>query len=488
MARILFVGLFAVIVLSPLPFGSNRSWSWSLLALISGLLLIVWGLAFWQGRQGMRLPPARCYLPALFLYAGALSWFLVQAAPWTPSAWHHPFWAEIAPALAAVMTGTRAGAAPEVHSAISLDPAATLTGIMRLASYAGLFWIALVVGRDAARSRALLWAFAGAAGLYSAYGLAIFWSGNQTILWYPKWAYGDSLTSTFVNRNSFAAWAGFGAIAAVGLFWEEAERAAAAERRLIRLVEHLRGRAFVLIVILLVTGTALLLSHSRGGLIATVVGLGALVVGLAVNRRERLRTVAKFGAVMLLAGIVLFVASGQGTASRVQEADHTGSGRLHLWKVTLDAIADRPLLGTGLGTYAGAFHFLRDDTFGQQKFGVNAHPATQAHNSYLELALEAGLPAAVSLVAALAWLIGFTFGGVLWRRIDGVLPVVSFAGSVLLAAHSLIDFSLQIPAIAATWAILLGIGCAQSLSSRGQADERGTRVSGEMSRRDRTRS
>lgn len=217
----------------------------------------------------------------------------------------------------------------------SLDPMASVTGVMRLGAYAALFWIALVVGRDAARAHTLLWTLAGAAGLYSAYGLVVFWSGNQTILWHEKWAYGDALTSTFVNRNSLAAWAGLGAVAALALVWEEIVRATGIERGLFRIVGQLRGRAFLSIVVLLVMGAALLFSHSRGGLLATMVGVAVLVLALAVNGRGRLRSIAKFGAVVLLAGGALFVASGQGTASRIHEPDITGSGRLNLWRVTV---------------------------------------------------------------------------------------------------------------------------------------------------------
>ncbi|MSO80758.1 MAG: hypothetical protein EXQ97_03830 [Alphaproteobacteria bacterium] len=128
---------------------------------------------------------------------------------------------------------------------------------------------------------------------------------------------------------------------------------------------------------------------------------------------------------------------------------------------------------------------MRGENFDQRQIGVNAHAAAQAHNSYLELALEGGLPSAIALHAALAWLIAFTIGGVARRRVDGFVPVVTLADSVLLAVHALVDFSLQIPAIAATWAILLGIGCPQSLSSRVRDGERDERPNGQRSRQDR---
>jgi hypothetical protein len=41
MNRLVYWGLIMVLALAPLPFGANRPWSWSLLSLVVGLLLIV---------------------------------------------------------------------------------------------------------------------------------------------------------------------------------------------------------------------------------------------------------------------------------------------------------------------------------------------------------------------------------------------------------------------------------------------------------------
>jgi hypothetical protein len=51
-----------------------------------------------------------------------------------------------------------------------------------------------------------------------------------------------------------------------------------------------------------------------------------------------------------------------------------------------------------------------------------------------------------------------------------VYPAVIAACSVLVAVHSLVDFSLEMPANAATYALLLGVGCAQSLQGKGGTD------------------
>ena len=47
-----------------------------------------------------------------------------------------------------------------------------------------------------------------------------------------------------------------------------------------------------------------------------------------------------------------------------------------------------------------------------------------------------------------------------------VYPAVLAACSVLVGVHALVDFSLEMPAVAATYALLLGVGCAQDDQGR----------------------
>ncbi len=97
--RALFIGLMLLAVLSPLPLGSNREWSWSLCALVAALLSLGW-VAANLGKRGQvsRFPhPA---ITGLFLLASA--WALVQIAPCVPEAWKHPLWAMTGGTLDAV--------------------------------------------------------------------------------------------------------------------------------------------------------------------------------------------------------------------------------------------------------------------------------------------------------------------------------------------------------------------------------------------------
>jgi hypothetical protein len=125
--------------------------------------------------------------------------------------------------------------------------------------------------------------------------------------------------------------------------------------------------------------------------------------------------------------------------------------RLAYYRTTWEAIWDRPLLGTGYGTYADAFRAYNHP-------GTGTYFLDKAHNTYLQMIMELGWPAAAALYSGLALLVVSCLQGR-----STVCTAVLASCSVLVAVHSLVDFSLEMPANAATYALLLGVGCAQTV-------------------------
>jgi hypothetical protein len=70
------------------------------------------------------------------------------------------------------------------------------------------------------------------------------------------------------------------------------------------------------------------------------------------------------------------------------------------------------------------------------------------------------------LVATVAVLVWRCVKGAATRQVNETLPCVAAGVAFLLGAHALVDFSLQLQAIAITFMALLGAGVAQSESSR----------------------
>lgn len=448
----LFRLLLIVLVAAPLPLGAHRPWAWSLLAVLMGALLVGWGSLALAGRVRPPLK-ASTLTPIALPFALVWLWGLVQSLPGLPAGWWHPLWSEAAAALPG----------QPVRGTISLDPAAGHAALLRLALYAGMFWLALQLGRDRGRARLGLRVLAGAGIAYAVYGLSLHFAGIEAILWYPKWAYLGDLTASFVNRNAYGAYAGLGVLACLALFVRALRpdgtrgARAAAERLLLRALPAALGLAII--------ATALLLSHSRGAFLATLAGAGILLLALAIARLASRRLI-----LLLMIGLgglsgALLTLSGGATLDRLVDSTERAGDRGQLVRLTLTAIEDAPWTGHGLGSFATAFRIYRDSSLPREVVYDFAHSVP------LELAMDLGLPAAGLYGLSFIAIAVLCLRALRRRRRDQVHPALALAAMVLLGGHGLIDFSVQMPAIALTLAYLLGVGVAQSWNSESAPGE-----------------
>jgi hypothetical protein len=82
------------------------------------------------------------------------------------------------------------------------------------------------------------------------------------------------------------------------------------------------------------------------------------------------------------------------------------------------------------------------------------------------LAAGWGLPAALLWWSSLLWLMGICARGILTRRRNRLYPLVAMGAGILVGIHANFDFSLQMPAVALTFAAILGVGVAQAFPTR----------------------
>lgn len=208
--------------------------------------------------------------------------------------------------------------------------------------------------------------------------------------------------------------------------------------------------AFILIV------SALLLSDSRGGFLAAIVAMIAFAAVLWRGRSVKLPYGRSAVGVMISAGLLFIVISGGTVMDRLGESVGDNQ-RARIYTQTMDAIAEHPLKGWGLNSFESVFAKYQDAGFEKRTI--------RAHNEYLDNALGLGIPAAAALVLAIALLALRCLRGSMSRQRDAYYPAAGFAISVFIGIHSLVDFTMQIPAVAATFSLLLGVCCAQSWSS-----------------------
>ena len=428
-ARIGTILLGTALVLGPLPLGSARPLPALGLALLCGLAAVCSALDASPAHRGRALPRW-----ALLCLGAALSWPFVQQLPLPPGPWTHPAHAEAALVLGTVPEGR-----------IALRPADTGLGHLHWLVPAAAFAAACRLGADAARARRLLAAAALAGGIYALHGLAVYATGNATVLHMPKWAYPDALTATFVNRNDFAAFAGLSIVAAVASLQLAARHGA---RSLPLLWAALAALAI-----------ALPLTASRAG-VASAAAAIALQAAVTAWKRPRLRI-----SPLLMLGLALVpVVAMSGTiAARLAEAPAALETRLALSRASLSALAEAPLTGIGPGAFADAVaphlppvlmpHVVWDS----------------AHSAWIGGALALGLPAFALLLAGLARIVLGCAGTVRRRRRGWVLPLAACAAALQMALHGVFDEPLSVPAVATLAAVLLGLGAAQAGAHGGTA-------------------
>jgi O-antigen ligase len=446
-SRLIFVGLCVIVVLAPLPLGSARPLAWDALALAVALLLLATLLLptfeVSVEREGLSVPTV--------LFGIVIGVALLQTVPWVPAALRNPIWDQAIDILGEGVQGS-----------VAADRPASFIYILRLLSYAGIFYLAVVTGRDANRARLGVRLIALSGCLYGIYGLLVYWSGNRTILWFPKWAYPQDLTGPFVNRNSFATYLGLCTLAALTLTLESLARIDLRgdfRRKFALAIEYITSHTLLLLMVFILV-TALLLTHSRGGLAATFAGIMILLLAITFSPGTgRLRRVGAWSVgPCIIALLIAFSISGGMTLDRFGTADIDMSDRLLVDQLTIQAIKDYPILGIGLGSFASVFQIYRTAAL---TFYFDL-----AHNDYLQNLLELGIPAALCLFAAIGSLVGLCIHGIRTRYRDAIYPCLGLAASALVGLHAMIDFSLQIPAVTAVYLFLLGIAIAQSVSSR----------------------
>jgi O-antigen ligase len=450
MNRALHTALLLLVVLAPLPLGSNREWSWTACALLAGVIALAWSL---RALSRPNIVSRRLPTGMILLFLVACGWVLVQASPLTPAAWQHPLWP-----MSAAVTGL------DPAATISLSREDSLVALMRLLSYGLVFFLSFQLARDGDRARAAFTLLAAAGLVYAVFGLATFWGEFEARLWFREQGAHMAVRGPFVNRNSFATYLGLSLLCLLALFYQRLALRrnplyTAPRGRQQRIEEFILQAWKPLAMVLLMT-SALILTYSRAGFGSFM--LGALALVLAVHHRRKFSGKRSAGALVAAFAVTItaFLMTSEVLLQRMDQLDLDAPGRLHVYALAGAATEDNPWLGFGYGTFADSFRLYRDDS-------LTSH-YDMAHNTWIENLFELGWPAAMALFGSITWAAGMCLAGLRRRGRDWIYPATGLAASLLVALHSFFDFSLQMPAVALTFACLLGTACAQSVSSSGQ--------------------
>jgi O-antigen ligase len=426
--------LVVTALLAPLPMGGIRAFFFMLYAAVVAVLGLFYAVGLYRGHVRPRLPLSVFAVPVI-LFCLVIVWMLITLLPLGLAA--APEWAALSPLA-------------DLAGRITIAPGATFDMLVRYLTYGLFFVLALQVAVEKKRAKTMFRVIYLGIAVHALIALASLTFFGDVLLFLPKEAYVGDATGTFVNRNSFATFAAFGAIMGVALIFGVDEDDVA-RSRLSRILVQLGFNVAPLALI----GLALAFSHSRMGMFVAALGAG-LIALIAVFRSS--------GARRVLAGLLIIVGLVSGAVlantsgilfERMATVDRDADVRLAVYEQTLDLIATRPISGYGGGTYEDAFRAVKTDPISPDV------TFDAAHNLYLELAAELGIPATIAVVLSVLLLAGTTAIAAV-RRENWTIPAAAAAVVLAGGVHSLVDFSLQIPAIVLMMLLILALGFAQS--------------------------
>lgn len=418
-----------VVLLSALMLGANRPVSWSMLTIVVTLIFVFQVLVIFASPAPLAL--RRALAPGL-LFAGAALWGWAQSSPGFLTGFAHPVWAF----------------APDATPAISADPGQGRHAVMRMFCYAMIFVIMVCACARSERAGAVLKMIALFSSALAGYGFYTFIAGDNPIL--GELSGNGVMQASFVNRNSYATYAAFGMLANMAVYLR---MAAGDECGLRHRLETFFSGAWIYALGALLCLGAVFSTQSRAGGASALFGLSVFL--LAWRNGARRSDPVLVG---LVIGVLLFVGatSATGLLERMIATD-SAEGRFVIYPAIRDGILDRPFLGHGIGAFHEAFraYIPLEGAAGEW---------VRAHSTYLELVFCLGAPAAVAVLLAQAFLVRKIWRGTVVRRGNRSLPCFALGCAVTAALHSGFDFSLQMPATAALFAVILALGFAQSFT------------------------
>ena len=440
---------------APFPLGSNREWSWSVLVLLISLSYSFWLVWACANSNTVIANFKQCAIP-ICLSILVLGWAIAQSFSIVPDSWTHPIW-----------KSTESLLSTKAPHAISLNPWRTLSEVTKLATYVLTAWLVFSLSRNIKRARLLLDLIIVIGTLYALYAFAISIIGVQQFeIFYGMTLPDASLSGPFVQRNSFATFEGLVAISSIVRLMEIGYRRLQScrgfRRTLITFIHFVCSRGVFAVIATVLSLSALIATASRGASFATLASVFGMALPFSVvMKRDHKRGWEKVGVSLLILLMIMFWINGGILTSRLHNLVDIGGAddiRVALWSAARRMILSAPLLGLGLGSFQDAYPIYAERLY---PFIMD-----KAHCDYLEFAAGVGLPAALCWWLAILWCAIRMLIGVFVRRKDTLFPLLGFGATVLVAVHSSVDFSLQIPAVALLYSILLGLGMSQAYPTK----------------------
>jgi hypothetical protein len=218
-------------------------------------------------------------------------------------------------------------------------------------------------------------------------------------------------------------------------------------------------RIFLCLISVPLLWLGVVMTESRLGLVLTIIATIAVVWILSRKAIEpaKRRKVLLWAAAFAVLIVPLLIPFGLiDTAARFQSGSLSNDLRWQIARTTWVAALHFFPFGSGIGSFERVYQ-----TF-ERSHEISTELINNAHNDWLELLLEGGLPAGLIMGAWVIWLAGKTLSTASVAADDRSAQPLAIAGSVslwLLALHSLAEYPVRTAALGTLFAFSCGLLC-----------------------------
>ena len=433
MASRLREGVAPTYLLACLLLGGSGQGIWANMALqLVGLALIGWAALV-----AAPSPVAREERQLLWLVLLALTVVLVQLIPLPPDTWER-----LGP-RSVIAEGYRILGMPAPSMPLSVAPYESISSLLSLIPPLAMLAALLRIG-----CRPLALVLALVAGTFAGILLGALQVSSPDPSTSPWYLYEETnfgvATGFFANANHMADLLVI-TLPFLAAVLARAGRSGRNVQRYSAAVALVAGAALVIAV-----GIALNGSLAGYGLAVPVLMASAMI--MLPRRSGVLRWMPALSAILLIATVGWLATTPLSSESALRSsAQSSVQSREEILRTSVKATADFMPLGSGIGSFQRVYALYEDHDRLDPTTYVN-----HAHNDYVELALETGVPGLIVLALFLVWWARAAWQA--WRPVDPdpYARAASVASAAILV-HSLVDFPLRTAAMGACFAMCLAL-------------------------------
>src|SRR5947207_7746704 len=439
-SRLVFLTICVAVLTTTLAFGSTHDWALAAFALSATAIVCLWCL------DGLMLRSVQISInPLQWPLLGMILLGLIQLLP--------------------LRAPDSAGLPLSPARPLSLDPYSTRLVLVQVVCLLIYFAASLIFVNTSRRLRTISLTIIIFGFLLAVFGLIQYLTTDGTRVYWFRQLTQSQAFGPFINRHHFAGYMELTIALPLGLLFSGA-------------IENYKRPVYMFAIATM--GVALIMTNSRGGMIALAAEILFLVViagpGLPHSRHQPragriraalLRAALAFALIAALASGAFLIGGSEvftrllGTPS---SADPT-SGRTHFWAVTLNVIKAYPIAGSGLGSL-GVIYPRYDSHNGLLRL-------EQAHNDYLQTLSDGGI---IGGALGLSFIVILFRQGFARRETDDKfrrgVATGALAGCIAFLIHSFFDFTLHTTANALLFLILAALATQDSRVEQGSNHRR----------------